>query len=123
MSRYRESWVARAVFFGPRDKPQPVFRHTLTATPEIVSALRQTQRDGVTVHETGDGTVEIEIAGPVDDALKKALHAAVPEMERGRINESFGEYRKLLSPAERGEQFLAPDRYRQVLPRLCGAAA
>ena len=94
--------------FGPRDKPQPVFRHTLTATPEIVSALRQTQRDGVTVHETGDGTVKIEIVGPVDDALEKVIRAAVPEAEHGRINESFGEYRKLLSPAERGEQFEVP---------------
>jgi len=94
--------------FGPRDKPTPVFRHTLTATPAIVSALKQTQRDGVTVHETGDGTVEIEIVGPVDDALEQALSAVVPETERGRINESFGEYRKLLSPAERGEQFNVP---------------
>ena len=98
--------------FGPRDKPKPVFRHTLTATPAMLSALKQTQRDGVTVHETGDGTVEIEIVGPVDDALEKALYAAVPETEHGRIDESFGEYRKLvrnrLSPAERGEQFDVP---------------
>ena len=98
--------------FGPRDKPKPVFRHTLTATPAMLSALKQTQRDGVTVHETGDGTVEIEIVGPVDDALEKALYATVPETEHGRIDESFREYRKLvrnrLSPAEPGEQFDVP---------------
>ena len=74
--------------------------------------MKQTQRDGLTVHETSDGTVEIEIVGPVDDALEKALYAVVPETERERINESFGEYRKLvqnrLSPAERGEQFDVP---------------
>ena len=70
--------------------------------------MKQTQRDGVAVHETGDGTVEIEIVGPVDAALEQALSAVVPETERGRINESFGEYRKLLSPAERGEQFDVP---------------
>ena len=108
----QEELGGEAGLFGPHDKPTPVFRHMLTATPEIVSALKQTQRDGLTVHETSDGTVEIEIVGPVDDALEKALYAVVPETERERINESFGEYRKLvqnrLSPAERGEQFDVP---------------
>ena len=94
--------------FGPHDKPKLAFRHTLTATPEILSALKQTQRDGVTVRETGRGTVEIEIVGPVDDALEKVIRAAVPEVEHGRIAESFGKYRKLLSPAERGEKFDVP---------------
>ena len=94
--------------FGLREKPKPVFRHTFTATPEMLSALKQTQRDGLTVHTTGSGTVEIEIAGPVDDALEKVIRAAVPEAEHGRIDESFGEYRKLLSPAERGEKFDVP---------------
>ena len=98
--------------FGTRDKPQPAFRHTITATPEILAALKQTQRDGVTVSETGSGTVEIEIVGPVDDALEKVIREAVPEVEHGRIDESFGKYRKLvqnrLSPAECGEQFDVP---------------
>ena len=94
--------------FGLREKPKPVFRHTFTATPEMLSALKQTQRDGLTVHTTGSGTVEIEIAGPVEDALEKVIRAAVPEAEHGRIDESFGEYRKLLSPAERGEKFDVP---------------
>ena len=98
--------------FGPRDQPPPSFRHTLSVTPEALSALKQTQRDGVTVRETGGGTVEIKIVGPVDDALERTICAAVPESERGRIDESFGEYRKLvqnrLSPAECGEQFDVP---------------
>ena len=94
--------------FGLREKPKPVFRHTFIATPEMLSALKQTQRDGLTVRETGGGTVEIEIAGPVDDALEKVIRAAVPEAEHGRIDESFGEYRRLLSPAERGEKFDVP---------------
>ncbi len=98
--------------FDPRDKPQPAFRHTLVATPEILSALKQTQRDGVTVSETGSGTVEIEIVGPVDDALEKVIRAAVPEVEHGRIDESFETYRRLvrnhLSPAEQGEKFDVP---------------
>ena len=102
----------RAVFFSTSDQPPPSFRHTLSVTPEALSALKHTQRDGVTVRETGGGTVEIEIVGPVDDALERTICAAVPESERGRIDESFGEYRKLvqnrLSPAECGEQFDVP---------------
>ena len=34
--------------FGLRDQPPPSFRHTLSVTPEALSALKQTQRDGVT---------------------------------------------------------------------------
>ena len=94
--------------FSTSDQPPPSFRHALSVTPEVLSALKQTQRDGVTVRETGGGTVEIEIAGPVDYALEKVIRAAVPEAEHGRIDESFGEYRKLLSPAERGEKFNVP---------------
>ena len=98
--------------FGPRDKPQPAFRHTFTVTPEILSALKQTQRDGVTVSETDRGTVEITIAGQVDAHLEQAICAVLPEAERWRIAESFETYRKLvkkqLSPAEQGEKFEVP---------------
>ena len=98
--------------FGPRDKPQPAFQHTFTVTPEILSALKQTQRDGVTVSETGRGTVEITIAGQVDAHLEQAICAVLPEAERWRIAESFETYRKLvkkqLSPAEQGEKFEVP---------------
>lgn len=94
--------------FGPRDKPQPAFRHTLTATPEMLSALKQAQRDGVTVRDIGSGTVEIEIVGPVDDAMEKALYTVVPEREREQVSKSLETYRNRLSPAERGEQFNVP---------------
>ena len=98
--------------FDPRDKPQPAFRHTLVATPEILSALKQTQRDGVTVSETGSGTVEITIAGQVDAHLEQAICTVLPEAERLRIAESFETYRKLvkkqLSPAEQDEKFEVP---------------
>ncbi len=98
--------------FGPRDKPQPAFQHTFTVTPEILSALKQTQRDGVTVSETDRGTVEITIAGQVDAHLEQAICAVLPEAERWRIAESFETYRKLvkkqLSPAEQGEKFEVP---------------
>ena len=98
--------------FDPRDKPQPAFRHTLVATPEILSALKQTQRDGVTVSETGSGTVEITIAGQVDTRLEQEICTVLPEAERWRIAESFETYRKLvknqLSPAEQDEKFEVP---------------
>ena len=98
--------------FSPNDQPQPAFRHTLAATPEILSALKQTQRDGVTVSETGSGTVEITIAGQVDAHLEQAICTVLPEAERLRIAESFETYRKLvkkqLSPAEQDEKFEVP---------------
>ena len=98
--------------FGSHDRTPPTFRHTLVATPDMLSALKQTQRDGVTVRETGGGTVEIEIVGPVDDTLEQVIRAAVPEAEHGRIAESFEKYRKLvkdqLSPAEQGAAFEVP---------------
>jgi len=103
--------------FGPRDKPKPVFRHTFTATPEMLSALKQTQRDGVTVRETGGGTVEIEIVGPVDDAMEKALYTVVPEREREQVSKSLETYRNRLSSAERGEQFNVP----RLMSELQGA--
>ena len=80
--------------FGSHDRTPPTFRHTLEATPDMLSALKQTQRDGVTVRETGGGTVEIEIVGPVDDALEQVIRAAVPEAEHGRIAESFEAYQE-----------------------------
>ncbi len=98
--------------FSTSDKSQPAFRHRLAATPEMLSALKQTQRDGVTVSETGSGTVEITIAGQVEARLEQALCAVLPEAERWRIAESFETYRKLvknrLSPAEQGEPFKVP---------------
>ncbi len=98
--------------FSTSDQPPPSFRHTLSVTPEALSALKQTQRDGVTVRATGGGTVEIEIVGPVDDALEKVIFSAVPKAERARVAESFEKYRKLvrsqLSPAEQGATFEIP---------------
>ena len=99
-------------FFSTSDQPPPSFRHTLSVTPEALSALKQTQREGVTVRETGGGKIEIEIVGPVDDALEKVICSAVPEEEHGRVAESFEKYRKLvrnqLSPAEQGAAFEVP---------------
>ena len=98
--------------FGPRDKPEPTFRHTVTATPGMLSALRQQERVGVTVRETGDGKAEITIAGHVDARLEQVICTVLPEAECWRIAESFEKYRKLvknrLSPAERGEKFEVP---------------
>ena len=98
--------------FGPGEKPRPMFRHTVTATPEILSALKQAERDGVTVRQTSAETAEIAIAGPVDDSVEKTVCAAVAEAERPAVVEAIHRYREqtrpALSPAERGEQFIVP---------------
>ena len=66
--------------FGPRDRPKPTFRHTVTATPEVVAELKK--REGVTVRETGDGKVEIAVTGRVGGGLEKAISEVLPEAAR-----------------------------------------
>ena len=98
--------------FGPGEKPRPTFRHTVTATPGILSALKQAERDGVTVRQTSAETAEIAIAGPVDDSVEKTVWAAVAEAERPAVVAAIHRYqeqtRQALSPAERSEQFTVP---------------
>ena len=76
------------------------------------SALKRWEQDGVTVRETGGGTVEITVAGWVDNALEEAICEALPETERQGVAEAVGEYRVRVkgrfSPAERGETLQVP---------------
>ncbi len=96
--------------FGPRDKPKPTFKHTVTATPELVSQLKK--REGVSVRETDNGKVEIAVAGRVDSGLERAIVEALSETERTRFSAAVTKYRvevkDLLSPAEQGETFEVP---------------
>lgn len=96
--------------FGPRDKPGPSFKHTVTATPEAVAEL--SKREGVTVRETDGGRVEIAVTGRVDGGLEKAIAETLPETERKGFSEAVARYRvevkDRLSPAERGEAFEVP---------------
>lgn len=96
--------------FGPRDKPKPTFKHTVTATPEVVAELKR--REGVSVRETDDGKVEIAVTGRVDGGLEKAIAEALPETERTGFSAAVTKYRvevkDQLSPAEQGEAFEVP---------------
>ena len=96
--------------FGPRDKPKPTFKHTVTATPEVVAELKK--REGVSVRETDDGKVEIAVTGRVDGGLEKAIIEALPETERTGFSAAVTKYRvevkDQLSPAEQGEAFEIP---------------
>lgn len=96
--------------FAPRDKPQPTFRHTVTATPEVVADLKG--REGVTVRETEGGKVEIAVTGRVDGGLEQVIAEALPESERHNFKAAVAKYRvevkDSLSPAEQGEPFRVP---------------
>ncbi len=96
--------------FGPRDRPKPTFKHTVTATPELISELKK--REGLMVRETEGGKAEIAVTGLVDGGLEKVIADALSEPERKGFAEAVAKYRvearDLLSPAERGETFKVP---------------
>ena len=66
----------------------------------------------MTVRDTGGDTVEITVAGWVDDELEEAICEALPETERQGVAEAAAEYRvrakERFSPAERGETLQVP---------------
>ena len=98
--------------FAPYDETPPAFRHTFNAPPEIVSALKEMERDGVTVHETDGGAVEITVAGRLDKGLEDAILKALPESEWQDFSRAVEKHRldvrDPLSPAEQSEEFKAP---------------
>lgn len=92
--------------FDPRDRHDPVFRHTVEATPEMLSVLQGQDQKGLTISETEDGKVEIAISGWMNDDLEKAICDALPEAERKNVTDAVAKYRDeakgRFSPAERG---------------------
>jgi type III restriction enzyme len=98
--------------FAAREKPAPVFRHTFDASPQAVEALRNEVSEAVTIRSTAEGKVEVAVAGVLDPAVETAIAKAVPAAARGELAEAARKYRAevhpRLSPAERGEQFVAP---------------
>jgi type III restriction enzyme len=101
---------ANTGLFGPREKPKPTFKHTVTATPELVAELKK--REGVSVRDTGGGKIEIAVTGRVDGALEKVIANTLPETERKGFADAVSKYRvdvkDQLSPAEQGETFKVP---------------
>lgn len=99
--------------FAQREKPKPVFRHVVPATPEALAALHAAATTaGVSVTETGDGKIEIAVAGRVAPEIETAITTAIPAPERQGFAEAVRKYRveikDQLSPAEQGEAFVAP---------------
>ena len=91
---------------------KPAFSHTVSASPETLSALRRISHEGLTVRETVGGEVEITVTGGIDAKLEESIAATVPEPERRDLTYAIEGYRTrnrhLLSPAERGEEFSVP---------------
>ena len=99
--------------FEPREETGPRFVHVFDASAQIVSALKELERDGVTVRETDDGGVEVAVAGRVGADLEEAILRAVPEIERPAIAQAVAAHRINLrdlprSPAEQGEEIEVP---------------
>lgn len=99
--------------FAPREKPKPVFRHVVPASPEALSALQAAATtESVSVTETDDGKIEIAVAGRVAPEIETAIATAIPAPERQGFEEAVRKYRveikDQLSPAEQGEAFVVP---------------
>jgi type III restriction enzyme len=98
--------------FAPRARPLPVFRQTFSATPETVEALHQEAGDAVVVRAIEDGNVEIAVTGYLAPEIEAAILRAVPEGLRSQVSDAVSRYRaevhSILSPAERGANFVVP---------------
>ena len=91
---------------------KPTFSHTMSASPDTLSALRGISHEGLVVRETDDGEVEISVIGDIDASLEESITATVPETARRNLSNAVESYRtlnrQLLSPAKRGEKFNIP---------------
>ncbi len=98
--------------FGPRERPKPKFTHSVPASPEVLSGLKDQEQEGISVQEMDDGKVEITVTGHVAEALEKSIEKALPKAERDNFKKAVKTYRedtrKDLSPAERGETITVP---------------
>ena len=108
----QEELVDPGGLFDPREKPKPMFRHTVDGTREVLSALKEEAPEGVTARETEDSRVEIAVTGWVSGGLEKAIYEFLPEAERKGVAEAIEKYRTEIrdrvSPAERGEKLDVP---------------
>jgi type III restriction enzyme len=108
--------------FAPPERSQPVFRHVVTATPEVLSALQAAAAgEGISITEK-DGKVEIAVTGLIAPDIERAVTAAIPERERRGFAEAVSKYRaeidNRLSPAEKGEKFVVPRLMAEVQGEL-----
>lgn len=111
---------AEGNLFAPRTKPKPTFKHVITTSPDVFSALEG--KPGLSVQKAEDGKIEIAFTGPVTNELEAAICANLPEAERQEFSEAVAKYRveaeTRLSPAERGESFKVPRLVAEVQGEL-----
>ena len=111
--------------FGPRDKPPPVFTHTVAAGPDVLHALQSVTHDGFMAREGSGGQIEISVPGRVDGGLEQEIHRALPTSERTRFTAALAAHRAdvhdRLSPAEQGQRFEVPRLMAEVQGELAFA--
>ena len=98
--------------FGPQEEPEPVFRYTTPATPEILSELKDAEHEGLLVRETAEGQVEIAITGWINQDREQAILETLPEQEQKGFATAVAQHRAAvkehISPAEQGQPFNVP---------------
>ena len=104
------------------ETPELTFSYTLTKTSEMLGALQDAEQHGVTVRETTAGTVEIEVAGPIDREVEQLIYDAIPVAERHGVAEAIKSYQDQVqrrwSPARRREAFNVPGLATQIQGEL-----
>jgi len=98
--------------FAPRVRAIPVFRQKFAASPEAIETLRKEAGEAVAINATKGDEIEVSVTGYLAPEVEAAILRAVPDTARGDFSEAASTYRAevhpALSPAERGEAFVAP---------------
>ena len=96
--------------FGARPAAPVVFRHVVTAAPELARSLAV--HPGVAVRAVPGGRLEVAITGWVAPELERTIAAALPATAAPGFREAVTRYRAdvkaVLPPAERGEVLRVP---------------
>jgi type III restriction enzyme len=108
--------------FAPRPRPAPELRHVVEIAPEAAEALRAESGGAIQFEPTSDGRTAIRVTGPLSERQEQAIVRALPSQARAGFTEAARAYRleraRLLSPAERGEVFVAPRLMAEVQGEL-----
>jgi len=98
--------------FTAREKPRPIFRHTVGTTPDLAVVLNEKADKDLAIREVDDGKIEIAVTGRVPPELESAICGAILETERAGFAEAVRKYRidikDQLSFAELGASLVVP---------------
>lgn len=103
--------------FGAGTRSRPTTAHAVSSSSALEAAVA-TAGTSVEIRPIDGGRVEIVLAGPVSAAAEATLTAAVGDSERDALREALRRHRASLSPAERGERFVAPRLYAGIQGQL-----